>query len=240
MILVFFKILKFIVYSADPAQLIITLGANVHSTDQNGNTALHYAILARNTVCVNLLLDAGATTIMKNSAGDSPLDAAARFSPRVLYPMIVERQKRIDNQKPLAKFKLTKRIEISIPSLKDSRLRYYVMALVPWLGFYSFGIIMQSQTEVSIKAMLFMLVILALIGCAKYIFDRKNISVLAISLYLATKFWLYITYLQYYTFGWFFIFLVCLILMFFNISCIFHSNMVWIFVETGVSLCWPG
>lgn len=44
------------VCSLDPTRLLLTLGASVNVTDQQGNTALHWAILARNTTAISTLI----------------------------------------------------------------------------------------------------------------------------------------------------------------------------------------
>lgn len=42
--------------SLDPTRLLLTLGASTNLTDLQGNTALHYAIFARNTTAISTLV----------------------------------------------------------------------------------------------------------------------------------------------------------------------------------------
>lgn len=42
--------------SLDPTRLLITLGASPNLSDHQGNTALHWAILARNTTAISTLI----------------------------------------------------------------------------------------------------------------------------------------------------------------------------------------
>ena len=41
----------------DPARLLTSLGASISHQDNNGNTALHWAVEARNVSAISLLLE---------------------------------------------------------------------------------------------------------------------------------------------------------------------------------------
>lgn len=51
----------------DPTRLLISLGASVIIQDNNGNTALHWAVDARNVSAISLLLDKNASLDVENA-----------------------------------------------------------------------------------------------------------------------------------------------------------------------------
>lgn len=56
------------IYSLDPTRLLLTLGACSGAQDKfHGNTALHWAIQARNHVAVNTLIMSGADLHIPNN-----------------------------------------------------------------------------------------------------------------------------------------------------------------------------
>lgn len=61
--------------SLDPTRLLLTLGANPNLSDlTHGNTALHLAIMARNTTAIStLILQGHANLNIPNNRGECPL-----------------------------------------------------------------------------------------------------------------------------------------------------------------------
>ena len=64
----------------DPAaiRLLVSAGARTDAQDNAGNTPLHEAVLSRQAVAVEALLQAGANRELKNLEGFTPADIAAR------------------------------------------------------------------------------------------------------------------------------------------------------------------
>jgi serine/threonine-protein phosphatase 6 regulatory ankyrin repeat subunit C len=63
-------------------QEILKHDVDLDQQDNEGNTALHYAVLTRNYDKIKLLKDKGANSLIKNKEGISPLDLARRlFAP---------------------------------------------------------------------------------------------------------------------------------------------------------------
>jgi len=50
------------------------MGCNLHSTDDNGDTALHYASYLENKEIMNWLIKKGIDKDAKNNDGDTPYD----------------------------------------------------------------------------------------------------------------------------------------------------------------------
>ncbi|XP_027202574.2 palmitoyltransferase ZDHHC17-like [Dermatophagoides pteronyssinus] len=186
--------------SIDPTQLLITLGANLSLTDRNRNTALHRAVLARNPIAVSLLLKHGANPNLKNIAGDTPIEMSVKFHAKFIHSLFVEHQKQNESKQPLARIKIAPNTEIRIPKWCDPQFRYYVMALTPFIYYYLFGKLCESDLMLSSKALILIILVGFLYLLIRYMFDVKQLNVLAISLYLSTKIWLYITFFQYFLF----------------------------------------
>lgn len=53
-------------------QILLDYGADVNIQDSKGNTALYYAAMNKNMRMIDLLLENGAKTSIKNKRGDSP------------------------------------------------------------------------------------------------------------------------------------------------------------------------
>lgn len=180
---------------------MITLGANLSLTDRNRNTALHRAVLARNPIAVSLLLKHGANPNLKNIAGDTPIEMSVKFHAKFIHSLFVEHQKQNESKQPLARIKIAPNTEIRIPKWCDPQFRYYVMALTPFIYYYLFGKLCESDLMLSSKALILIILVGFLYLLIRYMFDVKQLNVLAISLYLSTKIWLYITFFQYFLFG---------------------------------------
>lgn len=70
--------------------LLISHGARINATDQNGDTALHYAAQVGRLPSVRVLLNAGANLKLINRRGDTPETSAERFLQRPVAKLIRE------------------------------------------------------------------------------------------------------------------------------------------------------
>lgn len=60
-------------YSLDPTRLLLTLGASHSLTDNlHGNTALHWAIIAKNNTAISTLVHNGASLDVPNFQNETP------------------------------------------------------------------------------------------------------------------------------------------------------------------------
>lgn len=158
--------------------------------------------MAKNATAVSLLLKHGANCNLKNIAGDTPKELALKFNAKFIYSLFVEHFKKLDANKPVARFKLPpSSVMVRIPSWRDPKFRYYVMAFTPFILFYLFGKLCESSLLLATKAICIGVLVILLYFVMYYIFDHTQLNVLAISLYLSTKFWLYVTFFQYFVFG---------------------------------------
>ncbi|KPM04379.1 palmitoyltransferase ZDHHC17-like protein [Sarcoptes scabiei] len=186
--------------SVDPTRLLITLGSNLSLTDKNRNTALHRAVLARNATVVSILLKFGANTNIQNMAGDTPLDMSIKFQAKFIYSLLLEHKKEMEASHSLARIKIGSKTEIMIPNWRNPKFRYCVMAMTPFVYFHLIGTLFDSELLISSKVLLIVLLVFSLYLLVRCVFIHKKMNVLAISLYISTKIWLYITFLQYFLF----------------------------------------
>lgn len=174
------------VQALDPVRLLMTLGANSSLPDHtHGNTPLHWSILARNTVCINTLIFKGKSSLdIPNLRGETPLKMLQQHIGSLwLGDKITERVKDLTKQQNLAKN--GRRCLLRLKS--DKRLHFWTMAALPFLFFYLTGLILSLSTFFFIK--------LFLVGClyaiasaiGRWIFDDQLLTLLPLSIYLATK-----------------------------------------------------
>lgn len=170
----------------DPTRLLITLGASLNLTDgKHKNTALHWAVYSRNSNAVSLLLKAGADITIPNGVGDTPLDMANKLQISWLMPRLSEvvQEKEIRESRNLI-FRLK----------NDKRVRYWAMMSAPFVVYYVLGYTFNSDMTYVSKLMTLLLLLLVVILASRFVFDDRLHHVLPISIYLATKFWMYVTF----------------------------------------------
>ncbi|KAK6110729.1 Ankyrin repeats (3 copies) family protein [Brugia pahangi] len=86
------------VFSRDPLQMLITMGADLSCTDTTyANTALHWAVIQGNHSAINVLIKYNAELVLRNRDNETPRDIAIRrgdiISARILER--AERRKRL-------------------------------------------------------------------------------------------------------------------------------------------------
>ncbi|CAG2170646.1 unnamed protein product [Oppiella nova] len=186
----------FRVNAADPTRLFITLGASLSLCDkQNRNTALHWAVFSRNASTVSLLLKSGANVLAKNGAGDTPLEMANRLNASVWIRTRLQDAYKKD--RVLTSCHLFGK-QIRIPSLRDRVCRLWLMNGSPLVGFLLFGQLFDSELVIALKIVFFSLLCLVMWALVRFMFDDRMYNIMPISIYLSTKFWLYVTFITYF------------------------------------------
>lgn len=164
---------------------MITLGASLNLYDQkHRNTALHWAVYARNSNAVSLLLNAGANIHAVNAAGDTPAEMARKLNISWMIPRLNE----ADSEKKISSQSFFSRI------FRDKTCRYWIMMATPFLIYYAMGATFDADLPILGKIVILMSVFISLILAAKYLFDDRLYSIIPLAIYLATKFWLYLTF----------------------------------------------
>ena len=78
---------------ASTTKLLLDRGCAINAVDNNGNTALHWAI-TNSMECVKELLTYGADTSIKNKDGETPLDKAKDNNNQTCIDLLMEHKKR--------------------------------------------------------------------------------------------------------------------------------------------------
>ncbi|XP_049956340.1 palmitoyltransferase Hip14 [Schistocerca serialis cubense] len=175
------------VTSLDPTRLLLTFGACTSIQDKlHGNTALHWAILAQNHTAISTLILHGASLDITNMQGDSPYTMLAMFQNA---PWVGKKVR-----EKIQEVSVTNRRNPCYKFTRDKRLRFWCMVSTPFLVFYLIGIILQSDQNYLVKLGLLLACYIILHFGGQVIFDDRLMNLLPMSIYLATKFWMYVTW----------------------------------------------
>uniref|UniRef100_A0AAY4D2S2 Palmitoyltransferase n=1 Tax=Denticeps clupeoides TaxID=299321 RepID=A0AAY4D2S2_9TELE len=170
----------------DPTRLLLTFNVSVNLGDKyHKNTALHWAVLAGNTTVISLLLDANANVDAQNIKGETPLDLAKqRKNVWMINHLQEARQaKGYDSPSYLKRLKM------------DKEFRQKVMLGTPFVVIWLVGFIADLDIDSwLIKGLMYGGVWVAVQFLSKSFFDHSMHSALPLGIYLATKFWMYITW----------------------------------------------
>jgi len=71
-------------------ELLLKNGADINTTDQHGQTALHIAVMTHSSYLVQLFCNHGINIDIKDNYSDTALDYAARYNYRYLMYLLVE------------------------------------------------------------------------------------------------------------------------------------------------------
>uniref|UniRef100_L7M222 Palmitoyltransferase n=1 Tax=Rhipicephalus pulchellus TaxID=72859 RepID=L7M222_RHIPC len=171
------------VMTNDPCRLLITLGASLTMCDTyHRNTPLHWAVYVRNSSAVSLLIKAGSDLSARNAQGDTP-----RMMAEKLKSIWIE-ERLLEAEAAQAQGHFLVRI------VRDKTLKYWAMFSSPFVAFYAIGLVLDSQETYLVKFGLLFIMGLATMFLSKCLFDERTMNILPMAVYLATKFWMYITW----------------------------------------------
>ncbi|KRT78753.1 Ankyrin repeat-containing protein, partial [Oryctes borbonicus] len=167
------------VCNLDPTRLLLTLGANPSLTDSTqGNTALHWAILARNTTAIStLVLQVQANMNIPNHRGDTPLSML-----QTQLGSLWIGGKVADKVKESISTSRSRNVLYRIA--KDKRIRWWCMVGTPFVAFYLAGVILGGNIHILIKIVLLICLYIVLNTAGQILYDDRLMSLLPLSIYL--------------------------------------------------------
>ncbi|XP_053600142.1 palmitoyltransferase Hip14 [Plodia interpunctella] len=177
------------VSAVDPTRLLLTLGASTHPTDcSHGNTALHWAILARNTTAIStLILYGDASLDVPNLRGVSPL-MMLQSSADSLWVGAKVSDKIKEHTLASTKRHFLRRLTY------DKKFRWWCVVVMPFMAFYLTGLVLEMEALYVVKAFLLVCFYALLHFISNILFDDELKNIFPLSVYLATKAWFYITW----------------------------------------------
>ncbi|XP_047023548.1 palmitoyltransferase Hip14 isoform X1 [Helicoverpa zea] len=177
------------VSAVDPARLLLTLGASPRPADRShGNTALHWAILARNTTAIStLILYGDASLDVPNLRGVTPL-AMLQANADSLWVGSKVSDKIKEHSLAANKKNIFRRLTY------DKKFRWWCVVVMPFVAFYLTGLVLEMDALYLVKAFLLVCFYGALHFLSNLLFDDDLKNIFPLSVYLATKAWFYITW----------------------------------------------
>ncbi|CAN7998292.1 unnamed protein product [Ixodes hexagonus] len=173
------------VMTNDPARLLVTLGASLTMADTfHRNTPLHWAVYVRNSTAVSLLVRAGSDLFSKNSQGDTPRMMAEKLKSAWITDLLLEAEKKRE----------VRQSNFLVRIIRDKTLKYWTMFCSPFVIFYVVGLVLDSQETHLVKFGLFFIMCCVSAFLSRLLFDDRVMNVLPMSVYMATKFWMYVTW----------------------------------------------
>lgn len=162
----------------DPTKLLITLGASMSIQDDvHRNTPLHWALISRNPTAISILVSRGSPLTIRNSIGCTALNLI-NDSRSEVWIGLNTLQTVDDKMKP-----------------KNFLLKFNeqtISTIIVCVAFYAIGSILDSRMIYAAK-----LCCLVIGYLVMYKLSRTYTSVsktLPVSIYFATKFWMYVTW----------------------------------------------
>lgn len=173
----------------DPTRLLMTLGASHKLTDyQHKNTALHWAVYAKNLTAITLLLEAGSDVDVHNANDESPLTLARKNQ----SPWLVKMLEAHTREQP-QRSNLLQRIA------NNKQLGDIVRNLTPFIAYFMLAFIIDSGLTPLVKILCIFMMSVLLFIFSRFIHDSCLTTNFPVAVYLALTFWLYYTMFYFFT-----------------------------------------
>lgn len=171
------------VTKVDPTRLLLTLGSSHKIVDyKHKNTALHWAVYAKNLTAITLLLDAKADVEALNINDESPLDMARKHQAPWLVKMLENSSTRLSSKNSFPK-------NIS----NNQRICSAVQNMTPFLAYLLIAYILESGATATLKVLFLIITFFSLIIFSRFVHNSCHTSNLPVAVYLSMTFWLYYT-----------------------------------------------
>lgn len=180
------------ILSLDPVRLLLTLGANPNLQDlTHGNTALHWAIMARNPRAIYTLIFKGKANLdVCNQRGDTPLQLLQQhISARWIHYEVLAKIKDVTQQRSNANYVM----KITM----NQRVRWWTLVIVPFVFLFTIGLIMSTEIFFILKVII-ITTFCGIISVIKRIMLDDNLqSQLPLYFYWASKTFFYVSWAIY-------------------------------------------
>ena len=175
------------VSKVDPTRLLITLGASLKFADfEQKNTALHWAIMAKNLTSVTLLLEAGADVDTKNANDESALTLARKNQSHWLVKMLEMHSKEPSIQDDLMH-----------TLVRNKHLCALVRNLSPFIVYFLIISTLESNASILVKVLCLLTIIVMLFIFGRLVHHTCLSTNFPVAVYLSLTFWLYYTLFYY-------------------------------------------
>lgn len=169
------------VSKVDPTRLLITLGSSMKVADtKNKNTALHWAVMAKNLTAITLLLQSKACVDIPNAEAKTPIDIARELQNPWLVDMLMRSR---PEPKPvggiLQRFKNS---DICCNTIKN---------LIPATAYLLVALILDSTFPIPLKVAALIAMLILLVLFARIIQQTCIESNFPVTVCLTITFWLY-------------------------------------------------
>jgi palmitoyltransferase len=202
----------------DPVRLLVTLGSSLAMTDNvQGNTALHWAISAKNSTGTSILVNKGSAAgsgalSQTNSAGETPACVLARVSTSavgsgpaapgghshgppagLIHWLPVRVRTKLQEAQEKRRKNALKRVT------ENRRFREVCMLGMPALVIWGIGATLEVEVDYLVKCGMFTLLYIFVNGTSILTFDDRLMNFLPLGIYMSTKAWIYYTWFAYVT-----------------------------------------
>lgn len=171
------------VSKVDPTRLLLTLGASYKIVDyEQKNTALHWAVLAKNLTSVTLLLEAGADVDATNANGESSLTLARKIqSPWLVKMLEVQSKEPSINQDLIHKLSRNKHV---CDVARNS---------TPFIAYLIIILTLESNGSALVKTFSLLAMLLMLFIFGRLLHHSCLSTNFPVAVYISLTFWLYYT-----------------------------------------------
>lgn len=175
------------VSKVDPTRLLINLGSSINMADyKNKNTALHWAVYARNLTAITLLLDAKPDLEALNANNETPIDIARKHQ----SPWLVQTLEN-HNPKPSPNDDFIKRLQ------KNRKICSIIRNSSPFIAYFLVIFILESGASALVKTFSLICMFFLLFMFGKALHDSCSSTNFPVAVCLSFAFWLYYTLFYY-------------------------------------------
>lgn len=179
------------IMSLDPVRLLLTLGASPNLQDlTHGNTALHWAVMARNPRAIHTLIFKGKANLeVKNQRGDTPLQLLQQhISARWIHYEVLEKIKDATVTQQRTKTSFLMKVTM------NQKIRWWTLVIIPFVFLFTIALILSINMFFILKVIVIS-IFCAIVSVTKRVMLDDNLqSQLPLYFYWASKAFFYVSW----------------------------------------------